>query len=140
MQQQRGGGNAGTWIGFLAMAFVVVGLAGIFGTYAAQLPLQRELARQATLDQAAALAAQPDQTAALDALRPALGDSAAAILDAKGPGDLGRRIAAERVAVRAQFSAEADDDALRLRILIAVVTLAGALFGAAVVSITTKTS
>ena len=39
-----------TWIAFLAMAFVVVGLAGLFASYAVPLPLQRAIAREAALD------------------------------------------------------------------------------------------
>lgn len=41
-------------IGFLAMAFVVVGLTGILATYAAPLPLARALHLEAVLDQALA--------------------------------------------------------------------------------------
>lgn len=134
MEQQRSGGDSGTWFGFLAMAFVIVGLTGIFATYAAPLPLQRALADDAALDGVLHAA---DPAKALEALRPILlpilGENAEATLS--GPGDLADRVARARGLVRAHFEAEAADYALRIRILVGVVTLAGALFGAAVVSI-----
>ncbi len=124
------GGARATWTAFLVMAFVVVGLAGVFGTYAAPLPLARALAREAALDAAQAAARGPDAAAALEALRPRLDESADALLPAGG--DMTARIAAERAAMRARFTAEAAAEARRARLIIIVVTLMGALFGAAV--------
>jgi hypothetical protein len=119
-----------TWFAFLAMAFAVVGLTGIFASFAAPLPLARALARDAALSEAQALLAAPDPAASLEALRPRLGDSASALLPAGG--DMAARIAAERLAMRARLGAEAEATATRLRVLIAIVTVVAALFGCVV--------
>jgi hypothetical protein len=119
-----------TWFAFLAMAFLVVGLTGLFASYAAPLPLARALARDAALDAAQEALAAPDPAAALEALRPRLGDSAAALLPAGG--DMPARIAAERRAMHARLEAEADATASRLRMLIMVVTVMAGAFGAVI--------
>lgn len=119
--------------GFLAMAFVIVGLAGIFSTYAAPVPLNRALIQEAALDQALATAAAPDGTTRLEALRPALGNSAAAVLS--GPGTLPERVARERARIRAHFEQQAATIGTRLRLLIGVVTLAAAVFGLAILGV-----
>ena len=123
----------GTWVAFLAMAFVVVGLAGLFASYAVPLPLQRALARDAALDAALAAAHGPDPAKALEALRPQLGDSADALLPPGG--DMDAKIAAERGAMRARLEAEADGVATRTRWLLAIITVMGALFGAVLLQI-----
>jgi hypothetical protein len=120
----------GSWMAFLAMTFAVVGLAGLFASYAAPLPLQRALARDAALDAAAAAVRGPDPQAAIEALRPRLDDSAAALLPVGG--DMPARIARERAAMRARFLAEADTTDLRLHWLIALITIMGGLFGIAI--------
>ncbi len=122
--------NRGTWTAFLASAFLVVGLMGLFATFAAPLPLERALARETALDDALAIVGTPDQGAQLESLRPRLDDSAAAVID--GSGDLRDRIAAARVAMRVRLQREADAIAGRLRLLIVVVTCVAALFGAIV--------
>jgi hypothetical protein len=122
--------DGGTWLAFLTMGFAVVGLIGCFATYAAQIPFDRALARSATLDQVLAIG---DVPARLEALRPALGDSAGHVL--AGPKDLATRVAAERARMFAAFGKESADVGFRLRIVIAAFTAAGALFGAAVLSI-----
>lgn len=119
--------------GFLVMAFVIVGLAGIFATYAAPIPLARALNREAVLDQALLASAAPDSAERLAALRPALGDSANAVL--AGPGTLAERVARERTVVRARFEQEAASLAFRLRLLVGVFTFAGALFGFAMLGV-----
>lgn len=125
----RADGGA-TWTAFLAMAFIVVGLAGMFASYAAPLPLERAMAREAALDSALQATHAPDPAAAIEALRDRLGDSADALLPVGG--DMPARIAAERLAMRTRLSAEAGAEASRLRLLIGIVTLMGAAFGAAV--------
>jgi hypothetical protein len=116
----------GTLAAFLAMAFLIVGLTGLFTSYAAPLALQRAMAREAALDEAAAAAREPDQAAALAALVPRLGESAAAV----APGlDLAARIDAERHAVRVRFAAESAATLRRLRWLVSIITLMGAAFG-----------
>ncbi len=116
----------GTFAAFLAMAFVVVGLTGLFACFAAPLPLQRALAREAALDEAAAVARGADPAAALAALRARLGESFPAL--APGP-DLQARIAAERLAMRTRFTVESEVTLTRLRWLISVITIMAAAFG-----------
>jgi hypothetical protein len=123
-------------IGFLVMAFAIVGLTGLFATFGAPLPLERAMAREAALDDAEAAARRPDAAAALDALRPRLAESADAILPLTP--DIDAKIARERVAMRARFTADADDTATRLRWLISVVTIMGAAFGAAIMRISAR--
>lgn len=124
-----GSGNFSALAAFLAMAFLVVGLVGLFATYAVPLPLQRALARDAALDAAQAAAHAPDASAALEALRPRLAESAEAILPPGG--DMDARIAAARAAMRAQLAGEADEVATRTRWMVCVITLMGAVFGVA---------
>jgi hypothetical protein len=121
-------------IGFLVMAFAIVGLTGIFATYAGPVPLERAMAREATLDRALATGTAPDPKAALEALRPELGDSADTVID--GAGALAARVDRARLAMRAQFSAEAAALATRLRWIIGVGTATAALFGAAMLGVT----
>jgi len=123
-------------VAFLVMAFVVVGLTGVFASYAVPLPLQRALAREAALDDALAAARGPDPRDAVAALQDRLDDSAAAVLPVGG--DMAARIAAERTAMRARFLAEAAAVATRVRWLICVITVMAALFGVAVLHIGRK--
>lgn len=135
MSQPPRPGVPATWIAFLVSAFVVVGLTGLFGTYAAPLNLQRAMAREEALDDALQAAGRND-IAALEALRPRLAESAAAILPPGG--DMAARIAAARAAMRAQLTAEAEEAATRSRWLIVVMTLMGAAFGAAVLLLSSR--
>jgi len=111
------------WYGFLIVGFAVVGLAGVFGTYATQLPYQRGEAAQQVLDRAAA-ARTPAQLAALSS---DLGDNAG-ILD-RDSEPLADRIAAARTATRARTTAEAAAVARGLRLDIILLTIGSALFG-----------
>jgi len=122
--------NRGTWMGFLVMAFAVVGFVGLFASFAAPLPLERALVREQALDEAAAASHRPDAAQAIEALRPRLDESTAALLPVGG--DMEGRIARERVAMRIRLAAQADAVALRLRWMISVVTVMGAAFGVAV--------
>ena len=115
-------------LGFLVMAFFIVGLVGVFASFAAPLPLQRALAREAALDAAGAAAQAPDLAAALARRAPQLGDSAKALAGADAT-NLPARIQAERVAMRARFQAETDAIVFRLRLVIALITLSAAGFG-----------
>jgi hypothetical protein len=125
----KAGGPA---MAFLVAAFAVVGMTGMIASYIAPLPLQRALARDATLDEALAVAGAPDAQARLEALRPRLDDSAAAILPA-GP-DLAERITRERAAMHARFLAETDAAGSHLAWMIGIVTLMGAAFGVAMLN------
>ncbi len=125
--------DTGTWTGFLVVAFGVVGLVGAFATYAAQIPFDRAVARSQALDQAVAASHAPDPRAALEALRPLLGESAGRVL--AGDGTIEARAAAERSRMLTDLHDQSQDYGLRLRLVIAVFTAAAALFGAMVLSI-----
>jgi len=118
--------------GFLAMAFAVVGMTGLLAAFIAPLPLERALQREAVLDEVL-VAVRASDAAALEALRPRLGDSAAAVLPAGGTSvaaDFEARVAAERVAMRARRLGEAESTQARLGMMLGVVTLVAAAFGA----------
>ena len=118
---------------FLAMTFIVVGLTGVFASYAAPLPLQRAMARDAALDAALATGGDPAQLAPL---RDQLDDSASAVIDGAGP--IAGRVAAARSAMRAELVAEADAVGARLRLMLVVITVVGAGFGAAILGAGTR--
>ncbi len=116
------------WYGFLIVCFAVVGLAGLFGTYATQIPYQRGEAAQQSLD----LLATAQNPADWDALRAKLAtdqpDENAAILNQTNL-DRAQRIAQARAATRARTLLEAADIALRVRVVLGVITLGATLFG-----------
>ncbi len=113
-------------LAFVAMAFVVVGLIGIFSTYAAPLPLERAMARETALDAALEAGKSSNPETALAALKIRLDDSAGVLTG--GADGIEARVARERVAMRARFDAEAAATGLRLRWLIGMVTLMGFVF------------
>ena len=133
MDRPDSSGSSATWTAFLVMAFLVVGLVGLFASYAAPLPLQRAMARDAALDEALAAAHGANPQAAIEALRPRLGESADLLLPAGG--DMDARITHARAAMRTELTAEADEVATRTRWMICVITVMGAVFGAAVLRI-----
>ena len=113
---------------FLAMTFVVVGLTGLFASFAAPLPLQRAMARDATLDEPLASGGKPE---VLAALRDRLDDSAALVVDGTGP--IEARVNTARAAMRAELLHDSDAVAERLRWMVVIVTVAGAIFGSVIV-------
>lgn len=117
-------------LGFVAVAFLMVGLAGVFSTYAIPVPLERALAREATFDDAMIAVRGDNPEAALKAMAPRLDDSLPAILAASGP--LPDRIAAERLRQRERFVSDTAALGFRLRLLIVMVTAMAALFGVAI--------
>ncbi len=119
------------------MAFLVVGLVGAIGTYAAQIPFERALARSATLDEALADAPHANARAELTALRPLLDDSADHILTPAGDPlpDFAARVAAERTRMFAAFGADARDTGRHLRLVLAVFTIMGGTFGVLVLGL-----
>jgi hypothetical protein len=119
------------WMVFAALAVGVVGMTGVFATYATPLPLQRAMAREAALDAALLAARSADPQAAMAALAPRLGDSAEALAGA--PAGLPERVAKERLEMRTRFGAESGALATRLRFLIVTVTVMGGLFVALIV-------
>jgi hypothetical protein len=108
-------------LGFLAAAIAIVGMLGMMATFATRLPLERALAREVVLDRL--LAANGANYAQLTR---ELADSAKAVQP--GP-DLARRVAAERVAMRARLQAQSDGTATRLRLMLVVCSLGAMLFG-----------
>jgi hypothetical protein len=120
--------NNGTWMAFLAMTFVVVGMTGLFASYAAPLPLERAMARDATLDEALLSGGNP---AVLNGLREQLDDSAAVVIDGSGP--IEARVTAARTAMRAELLHESDVVGARLRLMLVVITVVAAIFGAVIV-------
>jgi hypothetical protein len=124
--------SLGSWTGFLVVAFAALGLIGAFGTYAAQLPFDRAMARSATLDQLIAASHAPDPAAAEAKLRPLLGDAADELL--KAPNPIEPRVEAERRRMFADMYSESKIYGFRLRSYIAVFTVMTALFGALVMS------
>ena len=121
--------NTGTWIAFLLVCFAVVGLLGVFASYAAPLPFERAIMRDAVLDQALTVG---DDKAALEALRTKLDDSAALVIDGTGP--LAARVAQARDAAHAEMRRDADAVGSRLRLELLVVTLVAGGFGAAMLA------
>jgi len=126
--------GSGAWAGFLVMAFIILGLCGLFATYAAQLPYQRADFAESKLD--AAMGA-PDAQARLDLLRDTLGDDAAGAFP--DTGSVNHKIEVARHVLRRHFADQAADIALRLRIVIVVFTGGATLFGLMVVSILRRT-
>ena len=116
-------------LAFLAMAFIIVGLTGIFATYAIPVPLERALAREVAFDDAAVAAGGRDPEAALTAMAPRLDDSLPAIL--KGAGSFSDRITAERLRQRARFATDTANLGYTMRLLLIVITLMATLFGLA---------
>ena len=127
-----------TWYAFLAMTVAVVGLTGVFATYAAPIPLQRALQRDAALNDARAALAGPEPQAALEKLKPRLGDSATSLFPVGG--DMMARIEAERVAMHERLARDAAYAALRLRWLLGVVTAMAALFAVAILGIAARSA
>jgi hypothetical protein len=121
-----------TWTAFLVMCFAIVGLVGVFGTFASALPLRREMAREMTLDLALAALRGPDPQAAIAALKDRLDDSAKALIPL--PADPEAAIAAERTAMRARFILEAEATQRRMQIMIIIVTVMAAVFGSAMMA------
>ena len=119
-----------TWTAFLLMCFALVGLAGMFASYAVTIPLDRALARTAVLDGVLAEARQPD-AARQATLRMMLGPEVGPrVLD--GPGDLFDRVAAQREVVLQEGVQEDRRVAYRIRVLVAVVTVTAGLVGSGI--------
>jgi hypothetical protein len=135
---ERNARASGAWTGFLVMAFVVLGLIGGMATFAAQIPFERALARNSALDQVLQAVGSPNAAAKLATLRPALGDSAGHVLG--GAGDMATKVAAERARMWVAFGEDARDTGMRLRLVLAIFTAAGAVFGAAVLGIVRRSA
>ncbi len=128
-----------TWAGFLMTAFAAVGLVGLFASFAAPLPLQREIMREATLDRV--LSSPPGPAAALADLQLDLDDSAPALFNADGTlkPDAAALVPAERTAMRARFAHEESAVAVRARWLVCIITLMASVFGIVIMGASRRT-
>lgn len=133
------GGQGSVWAAFLAMCFIVVGLAGGFALYGAPVPLARALSREAVLDRVLVASQAPDRAGQLAALRPALGPSADAVLDGP-PEAIIERVVRERSAIQAEAEQEAAAVAARIRLTLAVVTVMAAAFGIGVLGLARRST
>lgn len=125
-----------SWSLFLLMLFAIVGLCGLFASYATSIPLERGLARSATLDQVLAAEAGSD-TARLERLRPVLGSLGSDVLDGTGP--LADRVAAARAVVFDEERREAASVAYRTRLMLGVVTVLAAILGTGILGLARRT-
>ena len=123
-----------TWTAFLLMCFALVGLTGLFASYAVVIPPDRTLARLRVLDQVLAAARQPDAPARMDVLRPMLGPVVGPqIMD--GPGDVFDRVAAQREVVLEEGERETNSVVHRIRVLVGVVTAMSAIVGCGIMAL-----
>ena len=125
--------NWGTWSGFLAMTFVLVGLIGMFASYATPLPFERGFREEIALDRALATGGQ---ATALEALRPDLAEQADAVIGGAGP--LAGRVARARSMLSSRVEREGGALGLRMRFWIAVFTVIMALIGAAILAVASR--
>jgi hypothetical protein len=126
-----------SWTAFLVMLFAVVGLCGLFASYATSIPLERGLARSALLDQVLVDSAAPDSAARLERLRTRLDSLAPAVLD--GSGALVGRVKAARVVVEDEQRREVASLGFRVRLMLGVVTTLAAVLGAGILSLARRT-
>ena len=112
-----------TWIGFLAVAFAVVGLSGLFATYAMSAPWRRAALEITALDGAGPVEAR---------IEAALGSEAARRRLAPPGTSPDAALQAARAAVLHRAEEDATSAETRTRWLIVIVTVMGAAFGAAV--------
>ncbi len=115
-----------TWMAFLVMTIVVVGLTGLFASYTLEIPVERMALRDTALD-LVLTGADPKS------LADSLGDSAPALAGDKA--GLPARIAAERARMHTEIAAEARAVALRVRWLVVIVTVLGSVFGCVIVGL-----
>ncbi|MGI4940840.1 MAG: hypothetical protein ACRYHQ_09810 [Janthinobacterium lividum] len=122
-----------TWTAFLLMCFALVGLTGMFASYAVSIPLDRTLARTAVLDGVLAEGRQPDP-ARQATLRMMLGPEVGPrVLD--GPGELFDRVAAQREIVLQEGAQEERSVVHRIRVLVAVVTVMAGVVGSGIMGL-----
>ena len=125
-----------TWTAFLLMCFALVGLTGMFASYAVTIPPDRTLARLSVLDGVLAEARRPDPSRQAT-LRMMLGpDVGPRLLD--GPGDLSDRVAAQREVVLREGAQEERSVTYRIRLLVAVVTVMAGLVGAGIMGLSRR--
>lgn len=126
----RRSNNSFAAAGFLVMCFAIVGLVGIFATFAAPLPFYHAMVRDSALDDALVALRGTNPQADIKALTPRLDESAKAFDPL--PANAEQAVATERAAMRQRFREEADATAYRMKLMIVIVTVMAAVFGAAI--------
>jgi hypothetical protein len=126
----RRSNNSFAAAGFLAMCFAIVGLVGIFATFAAPLPFYHAMVRDVALDDALVALRGPNPQADIKALAPRLDESARAFDPL--PANAEQAVSTERAAMHQRFREEADATAYRMKLMIGIVTVMAAVFGAAI--------
>lgn len=123
-----------TWTAFLLMLFALVGLCGLFASYATAIPIERALARSTALD--AAASGVPTDPEAVQRLQAALGSAAPAVLEGGQP--LPLRISAAREIILDEERHETASVAYRTRLMLGVVTVIAATLGAGIMALSRK--
>jgi hypothetical protein len=126
----RPANNSFAAAGFLTMCFAIVGLVGVFATFAAPLPLYRAMLRDTALDETLVALKSSTPQAGLDALKARLDESAKAFVPL--PANPDAAVAQERQAMHQRFHEEADATGYRMKLMIGIVTVMAAVFGAAI--------
>ena len=124
------------WTAFLLMLFVIVGICGLFTSFASSLPWERGMARSLLLDSVLAAENAPDAAEKIAALRPQLGALAPDVLDAPGP--LAERVAAARRTVVDEQRRESASINFRVRLMLGIVTLLAGGMGAGIMAMAKK--
>ena len=106
------------------MAIALVGLIGVFSTYASAIPYERGLREEAALDRVLPIT----DRVGLEALRPALADEADLVIS--GHGALPDRIADARLRLLTRVETESAALGTRMRLFIATFTILAAALGA----------
>lgn len=122
------------WTAFLLMLFALVGLCGLFASYATAIPIERALARSTALDTVASgVPTDPDGVRRLQA---ALGTAAPVVMEPGQP--LPLRIAKARKIILDEEQHETASVAYRTRLMLGVVTLIAATLGAGIMALSRK--
>ena len=125
--------NSAAWTGFLVMLFAIVGLCGLFASYADSIPLERGIARSALLDAALTSGLSDGGVQGLEPLRLKLGDLGGLVVDGSGP--LPDRVAKARLIVVDEQRREAASVGYRTRLMLGVVTMLAAGLGAGILAL-----
>ena len=129
-----GGNNSATWSAFLLTAFGVVGVVSCYAIFAAQIPMERALSRDAAM---VALLSAPDN-ATRNNLRDQLGAYADPLISADGAvkaSDLKQEIASDRDLNWHAMGVESENIGNRLRWEIAIFAAACSGFGLMILSV-----
>lgn len=127
-----------SWAAFLVMLFAIVGLCGLFASYATSIPLERGQARLALLDRVMVDGTGSDGPARLEKLRPQLGSLAPALLDRSGL--LEDRVKTARAIVQDEQQREESSLTYRTRLMLGVITSIAAVLGVGILGLARRTA